>query len=124
MALLSKGCKPGNFQLHNCLKLSFNNIWGLHSNFVDCKSFLDLNSLEILTPCEPNLDDSIDSANLCEVLSSFNQKDSANHMDGLAVYVKVGLPFTWDLSLENAENTYLYFRLALLHSVSYFFLLC
>ena len=44
-------------------------------------------------------------------------------MHGLAVYVKEGLPFAWDLSLENSVDSYLYFRLALLHSVSYFFFL-
>ena len=33
MAILSKACKPDNFQLHNSLKLSFTNIQGLHSNF-------------------------------------------------------------------------------------------
>ena len=44
-------------------------------------------------------------------------------MYGLAVYVKKGLPFAWDLSLENSADSYLCFRLALLHSVSYFFFL-
>ena len=44
-------------------------------------------------------------------------------MHGLAVYVKEGLPFSWDLSLENSADFYLCFRLALLHSVSYFFFL-
>ena len=48
MAILSKACKPDNFELHNSLKLSFMNIWGLHSNFVDCKSFLRSNSPDIL----------------------------------------------------------------------------
>ena len=43
-------------------------------------------------------------------------------MHGLAVYVKEGLPFPWDLSLENSTD-YLCFSLALLHSVSYFFFL-
>ena len=42
-------------------------------------------------------------------------------MHGLAVYVKEGLPFAWDLSLENSSDSYLCFRLALPHSVSYFF---
>ena len=42
-------------------------------------------------------------------------------MHGLAVYVKEGLPFALDLSLENSADSYLCFRLALLHSVSYFF---
>ena len=45
-------------------------------------------------------------------------------MHGLAVYVKEGLPFAQDLSLENSADSYLCFRLALFHSVSYFFLLC
>ena len=49
------------------------------------------------------------------------RKDSVTHMHGLAVYVKEGLPFAWDLSLENSADSYLCFRLALLHSVSYFF---
>ena len=38
-------------------------------------------------------------------------------MHGLGVYVKEGLPFARDLSLENAADSYLCFRLALLHSV-------
>ena len=35
--------------------------------------------------------------------------------------MKEGFPFAWDLSLENSADSYLCFRLALLHSVSYFF---
>ena len=44
-------------------------------------------------------------------------------MHGLAVYDKEGLPFALDLSLENSADSYLCFRLALLHSVSSFFFL-
>ena len=44
-------------------------------------------------------------------------------MHGLAVYVKEGLPFTHDLPLENSADSYLYFQVALLHSMSYFFFL-
>ena len=44
-------------------------------------------------------------------------------MHGFAVYVKEGLPFARDVSLENSADSYLCFRLALLHSVSYFFFL-
>ena len=44
-------------------------------------------------------------------------------MHGLAVYVKEGLHSTRDLYLENSSDSYLCFRLALLHSVSYFFFL-
>ena len=44
-------------------------------------------------------------------------------MHGLAVYVKEGLPFAWDIRLENSADSYLCFPLALLQSVSYFFFL-
>ena len=63
MAILSKACKPDNFESHNFLKLSFTNIRGLSSNFVDCESFLESNSLDILDLYEINLDGSVDSGN-------------------------------------------------------------
>ena len=44
-------------------------------------------------------------------------------MHGLAVYVEEGLPFARDLYLANSADSYLCFRLTLLHSVSYFFFL-
>ena len=62
MAILSKECKPDNFELHNSLKLSFMNIRGLHSNFIECEFFLKSNS-DILSLCKTNLDDSIDCGN-------------------------------------------------------------
>ena len=57
-----------------------------------------------------NLDDSINSGDFCERgYLSLIQKDSGTHMYGLAVYVKEGLPFTQDLSLENSADSYLVF---------------
>ena len=44
-------------------------------------------------------------------------------MHGLAVSVREGLPFAQDLSPENSADFYLYFRLALPHSMPYFFFL-
>ena len=44
-------------------------------------------------------------------------------MHDLTVYLKEGLPFAWDLSLENSADSYLCLWLALLHSVSYFLFL-
>ena len=49
------------------------------------------------------------------------RKDSSTNMHGLVVYVKEGVPLAWDLSLENSADSYLCFRLTLLHSLSYFF---
>ena len=104
MTILSKACKPDNFESHNSLKLSFKNIRGLRSNFVDCESFLESNSPDILALCETNLDDSIDSGNFyVRVYLPLIQKDSSTHMHGLAVYVKEGLPFAWGLFLENCR---------------------
>ena len=39
-------------------------------------------------------------------------------MHGLAVYVKEGLSFPQDLSLENSEDSLLCFQLVLPHSMS------
>ena len=61
--VLSKGCKPDNFEPHNYLKCSVTNIRGLRSNFVECGSFLESNSRDILGLCKGNLDNSIDSGN-------------------------------------------------------------
>ena len=73
MAILSKACKPDNFESHNSLKLSFTNIQDLCLNFVDCESFLESNSPDILALCETNLDGSIDSGNF-PVRLSYNPK--------------------------------------------------
>ena len=98
MTILSKERKPDNFELHNFLKFSFTNIGVLHSIFVDCKLFLESNSPDILALCETNLNGSIDSGKLFVRgnLPLF-WNDSTTHVLGLAVYVKEGLPFTWDL---------------------------
>ena len=107
--MLSKGCKPDNFELHNSLKLSFTNMQGSCSNFDDCESFLESNSPNMLVLCDTNQDDSIDSGSFsvrgCLPLI---QKDSSTHMHDLAVYVREGLPSAQDLSLENSDDYYLF----------------
>ena len=67
----------------------------------------------------------IDSGNLSMMgYLHLIQKDSITHMHGLGVYVKERLPCAvQDLSLQNSADSYLCFKLALLHSVSYFFFL-
>ena len=110
MTILSKVCKPHNFESHNSLKLIFTNIRGLRLNFVDCEFFLESNSPDILALCEKNLDDSIDSANFSvRGYLPLIQKDSGTHTHGLTVYVKEGLPFPQDLSLENSADSCLCF---------------
>ena len=63
MAILSKGCKPDHFESHNSLKLSFMNIRGLCLNLVECESFLESNSPDILALQETNWDESINFDN-------------------------------------------------------------
>ena len=86
---------------------------GIFKAFVEIlltASFLELNSPNILTVCETNLDDSIDSGNFSvRDYLSLIQKDSTTHMHSLAVFVKEGLPFVLDLSLENSPDSYLCF---------------
>ena len=101
MAMLSKACKADNFESHNSIKLSFTNTPGLLSDFVDCESFLESNSTVILVLCKTNLDNSIDSGNFSvRGYLPLIRKDSSTDMHGLTVYVKEGLPFARDLSLE------------------------
>ena len=100
MAILSKACQPDNFESHNSLKLSFTNIQGLCSNFLDCESFLESSSPVILALCKTNLDDPIDSGNFSvRGYLPLIRKNSGTHMYDLAVYVKKGLPSARDLSL-------------------------
>ena len=57
--------------------------------------------------CETNLDDSVDSGNFyVRVYLPLIRKDSTTHMHGVAVFVKEGLPFARDLSLENSADSY------------------
>ena len=113
MAILTKACKPDNFELHNSLKLSFTNTWDLRSKFIDCESFFESNSPDILALWDKPGWVSWFWQFLCERLTSLIWKDSSAHMHGLTVYVKKGLPFLQNLSLENSADFYLCFRLRL-----------
>ena len=109
MAILSKVCTPDNFESRNS-KVSFTNIGGLLSNFVDGESFRESNSSDILPPYETSLDDSTDSGSFSvRGYLPLIRKDSATHMHFLVVYVKQELPFARDFSLENSADFYLCF---------------
>ena len=96
----------------------------MRPSFEFCESLLESNIPGVLALCETDLDDSIESANFSVGgYLPLIRKDSFTHMHGLAVYVKEGLPFARDVSIENSTDSYLCFRLAFLHSKSYFFFL-
>ena len=124
ITIQSKGCKPDNFESHNSLKFNFTDIWGIRSNFVKFEPFLESNSPDILALCQTNLEDSIDSGNFSvRGFLPLIRKDSTIYIHGLSVYVEKRFPFAQELSLENSMDSCLCFRLALFHSVSYFFFL-
>ena len=83
MAILWKGCKPDNFESYNTLKLHFTDIWDLHSNFVDCESFLEWHSPDVLVLCLSNLDDSINLGNFSAIYLPLFWKDSSTDMHSL-----------------------------------------
>ena len=90
-----KGCKLDNFESRNSLKFSFTDIRGLHSDFSECKFFLESNSPDILSLCETNLNDSVGSGNfsVSDGYLPLIREDCVTHMHGLAVYLKEGLDF-------------------------------
>ena len=93
-------------------------------NFVDFESFLESNFLDIVALCETNLDESVDSGNFSERgYLPLIRKDCSTHAWSRSLCER-RLPFALGLSLENSADSYLCFRLTLLHSVSYFFFLC
>ena len=92
MAILSKACKPDNFESHNSLNLSFTNTRGLRLNFVDWESYLGSNSPDILALFETVLDDSVNSGDFSERgYLPLILKDSSTHMHRLGVNVNEGL---------------------------------
>ena len=87
-------------------------------NFVDCESFLESNSPDVLALCKTNLGNSIGSGNFSvRGYLPLIREDFSADMHSLAFYVKEGLPIAMDLSLENSADNYC-FGLA-----SYFFFL-
>ena len=90
------------------------------SNFVDRESFLESNSLGILALCETSFDESIDSRNLSvRSYLPLIQKDSIR--DAWSYSLCEGRTSFGMGSRENSEDSYIYFWLPLLYSVSYFF---
>ena len=122
MAIFSKGCKWDNFESQNSLI-----VLPIVKFFVPIlltESFLESDSPDILAVWQTNLDNSIDTGNFSvRGYLPLIWKDSVTHMHCLAVYMKEGIRFAQDLTLETSVNLYLCLWLSLLHSISYFFFL-
>ena len=91
MTIVSNVCKPDNLESYNSLKLSFTNIWGLHSNYVGCESFLESNFPDILAyvtqTWKTQLIPAISGWGFTFLLFDV-QKNSVTHMHSLKVYAK------------------------------------
>ena len=87
MSISSKRRNPDNLESHSSIKPIFTNIWGFCSNLVECESFIESSSPEILDLCERKLDDSNDCSYRLLIW-----KDSVVHIHAPAVYVKLPLP--------------------------------
>ena len=103
------------------IKLDSANIWGLCSNFICYKSFIEWNSDNILALWEAELDDTIDSSKFSvRHYLHFIWNIYVAHMQNFKIYAKEGHPFAHVFSLENSEDSYSCFWMALPHSPSYF----
>ena len=107
---LSKGCKSDN-----SLRLSLTNIQGIHSDFLECESFLESNSPDILALCETILDDSIDSGNFPVIgYLPLIQKDSVTHIHGLTslslcmVFDSISSNIDEVLSIDTSANVFVF----------------
>ena len=126
MAILSKTSrtKPVHLKTPNTLNLSFTNIRGFRSNFTAVESFLHQNSPDFLALSETNLNPGISSSDfLVDGYLPLQRMDSKYHMHGLGVYVRNNLPIARESSFESPGHSFMCFRLALLHTTSYFFFL-
>lgn len=107
---------------HTTLNLNFTSMQGIHFNVVACKTFHGSTPPDILAPCEKDLEYSIDSSNFhVRDKLLLIRNDFVFYLRDLAVFMTQGVLFAQDLSIGNAEDFYLYFRVTLLHSVPYLF---
>ena len=69
----------------------------------------------------PNLDYSVDSGHFSvRSYLPLILKDSSTHLHGLTVCMKEGLPFAWELSLENSADSYVFIWLYFTQYISSF----
>lgn len=106
------------------LSISFSNIRGLRTNFTQCEAYLSSASPDILALCETNLDESISSSSFfVPGYLPLIRLDSNTHMHGLGVFVKDSLPIARVPTFEIQGESFMCFRLSLIHTTSYVFFL-
>ena len=108
MAILSKRCKPDNFELQNSLKLwivkfewklqIFIKLLWIFAVFIQTLLYVNLSLNKPLLIFMPYVWQTLMTQFILAIFSVRDylpliQKDSVIHMHGLSVYVKEGLPF-------------------------------
>ena len=105
------------------LTVYYTNVRGLWGNFTDLEAFMLKNNPDIFALCETNLHDDIQDPDFqLSGYLSIHRKD-AGHMHDLGVYVKSNLPIARETILEDENEAYMCFRLALQHSTIFIFFL-
>ena len=106
------------------LNLSFTNIRGLRSNFSSVESYLLQSSPDLLALCETNLSSAVSSCDLSvDGYLPLVRKDSNSHMLGLGVYIRKNSPICRETRFESSDYSFMCFRLAPLHSITFLFIL-
>ena len=106
MAIL---CKPDNFELHNSLRLRFMYIQGLPSNFVTVNLSFNRTLLTFfLCVRQAWVTQLILAISLWQVIFLWSKR-ILQLVCIVSHFVKEGLSFAWDLSLENSGFYWLYF---------------
>ena len=105
------------------LTVYYTNVRGLRGNFADLEAFMLKNNSDIFALCETNLHDDIHDSDVQLHGYLPIQRKDAGHMHGLGVYVKSNLPIARETILEDENESYMCFRLALLHSTTFIFFL-
>ena len=106
MTILSKGCKPDNFKSHNLV------LWIFRAFFrvlLNVNLSLNQTLLTLLPYARQTWMTQFILVISVRGYLPLIRKDSAIRIHGLEVYVKEGLPFALDVSLENSADSHLYF---------------
>ena len=123
MSNLKSKNKPDKSKSPPPLTICYTNVRGLRGNFTDLEAFMLKNKPDIFALCETNLhEDVLDADVQLPGYLPIHRKDSGN-MHGLGVYVKSNLPIAREYTLEDEKESFMCFRLALLHTTTYIFFL-
>ena len=105
-------CKPDNSKSKSPPPtVYYTNVRGLRGNFTDIEAFMLKNKHDIFDFCDGNIQDS--DFQLPGYLP-IHRKD-AGQIHSLGVYVKSNLPIAQETTLEDENESYMCFRLALLN---------